>query len=306
MENYRPRVSIGLAVFNGERYLAQAIDSILAQTFTDFELILSDNASTDRTQAICRKYAAQDKRIRYYRNAENIGGANNENQTFRLSKGEFFRWAADDDVCAPELIEQCVEVLDHNPAVVLCYTMLTEIDEQGKSIKTLSQKKGMSPSPAERLRDLSAPDHNCEATYGVIRADILRKTRLEQNYTDSDRTLLCELALYGQFYEIPVPLFYKRYHARNMYLDMRARMVWFDPSLKGKIVLPYWMQFFDYLGTIQRVPLSWQEKVKCYINLLPWLRLRGKRMAKDLFLALYAFVDPSGWQKRNERLYNWE
>ncbi len=93
MTEKAPKVSIGLAVYNGEKYLGQAIDSILAQTFTDFELIISDNASTDRTPEICKKYAAQDARIRYHRNPTNIGGANNENQTFRMSRGEYFRWA---------------------------------------------------------------------------------------------------------------------------------------------------------------------------------------------------------------------
>ncbi|MCB0187328.1 MAG: glycosyltransferase family 2 protein, partial [Caldilineaceae bacterium] len=123
-----PRVSIGLAVYNGEPYLADAIRSILSQSFTNFELIISDNASTDRTAAICQEFAARDSRIRYSRNATNIGGANNENRTFRLARGEYFRWAAHDDICAPELLEKSVAVLDQNPDVVLCYSMTTEID----------------------------------------------------------------------------------------------------------------------------------------------------------------------------------
>jgi glycosyltransferase involved in cell wall biosynthesis len=81
-----PKISIGLPVRNGEEYLEESIDSILAQTFTDFELIISDNASTDRTEAICRAYAAKDRRIRYYRNPVNIGGANYGNLTFQLAR----------------------------------------------------------------------------------------------------------------------------------------------------------------------------------------------------------------------------
>jgi glycosyltransferase involved in cell wall biosynthesis len=310
MDNHKPRVSIGLAVYNGERYLRQAIDSILAQTFTDFELIISDNASADRTEEICKEYSAKDSRIRYYRNEKNIGGANNENRTFILSRGEYFRWAADDDVCAPGLIEKCVEILDQHPTVVLCYSMITEIDENGDPVRTISQSKGRSAKPHERFRDLARKDHNCEATYGLIRADILHKTHLQKNYTDSDRALLCELSLYGQFFEIQEPLFYKRYHPKNMYVNMRARMAWFDPALKGKIVFPFWMQFFDYLTIIKRVPLPLQEKIRCYAIMIRWLADHGKNLAGDVVLALYALLhaarEPYEWRNRNKDIYNWE
>jgi glycosyltransferase involved in cell wall biosynthesis len=310
MVQSKPRVSVGLAVYNGDKYLEQAIDSILAQTYAGFELIISDNASTDQTEQICRRYAVRDRRIRYYRNDANIGGANNENRTFLLSSGEYFRWAADDDVCAPELIAKCVEVLDRDPSVVLCYSMVTEIDENGDCIRTISQNKGRSTRPHERFRDLAQRDHKCEATYGLIRADVLRKTCLQKNYTDSDRTLLCELSLYGCFFEIQEPLFYKRYHPKNIYVDMRARMAWFDPALRGKIVFPFWMQFFDYLTVINRVPLAWSEKARCYTFMLRWLRNHARNLAGDVFLSLYALLraakDPYAWRSKNKDIYNWE
>ena len=310
MANSNPRVSIGLAVYNGEQYLEQTIDSTLAQTFKDFELIISDNASTDRTEEICKTYMAKDNRIRYYRNEKNIGGANNENRTFSLSSGEYFRWAADDDVCAPELIAKCVEILNQNPSVVLCYSMITEINDTGDFIRTISQSKGGAIKPHERFQDLAQKDHNCEATYGLIRADILRRTRLQKNYTDSDRTLLCELSLYGQFFEIQEALFYKRYHSQNMYVDMRARMTWFNPALKGKIVFPYWMQFFDYLGTIRRVPIPFLEKIRCYGFMIRWFGKHARNLAGDIILALHAILrssgDPYGWRNKNKDIYNWE
>jgi glycosyltransferase involved in cell wall biosynthesis len=115
MSSTAPKVSIGLAVYNGEAYLKEAVDSILTKRFTDFELIISDNASTDRTEKLCRAYAAQDERVRYHRNPTNIGGANNENQTCANGSGQYFRWAAHDDVCAPTLLEKCVAALDENP-----------------------------------------------------------------------------------------------------------------------------------------------------------------------------------------------
>ena len=100
----RPRVSIGLPVYNGENFLEFALDSILGQTFQDFELIISDNASTDATESICRRYAAKDSRIRYYRNPNNQGAAQNYNRVFALARGEYFKWAAHDDVCKPNYL----------------------------------------------------------------------------------------------------------------------------------------------------------------------------------------------------------
>src|SRR5438132_13873019 len=96
--NRRSQVSIGMPVYNGERYLSGALDSLLSQTLADFDLIISDNASTDATESICRSYAAHDSRIRYFRNENNLGAAANFNRAFELCGGEFFRWAAHDDL----------------------------------------------------------------------------------------------------------------------------------------------------------------------------------------------------------------
>jgi glycosyltransferase involved in cell wall biosynthesis len=306
MQAINPKVSIGLAVYNGEEYLQEAIDSILAQTFTDFELIISDNASTDRTAEICQAYAAQDERVRYHRNPTNIGGANNENQTFKMSHGEYFRWAADDDICAPTLIEECVKILDQDPSVVLCYSNTILIDKDGNRIEFAEITKAESNDAYQRFRAIAKSNDRCEQTYGLIRSKVLRNTELEQNYTNSDRTLLAEIALYGKFYEIPEYLFYKRFHPKNMYIDWRTRMAWFDPSNKGKIVFPWWLQFFDYLKTISRTPLSNTDRLRCYFFMIEWLLIFGKKMGKDLIVALFMILHTPNWRKqRYETTSNW-
>ncbi|MBD2214537.1 glycosyltransferase family 2 protein [Nostoc linckia FACHB-104] len=104
MSNPLQRLSIGLPVYNGKKFIRESIDCILNQTFQDFELIISDNASTDNTEKICREYAAKDNRIRYYRNAKNIGCARNFHRAFELSTGEYFKWVAYDDLHAPEYL----------------------------------------------------------------------------------------------------------------------------------------------------------------------------------------------------------
>jgi glycosyltransferase involved in cell wall biosynthesis len=271
MADASPKVSIGLAVYNGEEYLREAIDSILVQTFTDFELIISDNASTDRTEKICRDYAASDSRIRYYRNTTNIGGANNENQTFKLSRGQYFRLAAHDDVMAKDLIEKSVEILDRNPSVVLCYSQTIEIDRDGKHLRLADVDMASLAKPHDRFCYLASWNHKCEASYSLIRTDILHKTDLQPNYVDSDRTLLCELGLYGQFYQIPEPLFYRREHpekSTEVYRGWYELMTWFDPEVQGYLQcranFSRSRQFFHYLRIISRSPLSFLESLRCY------------------------------------------
>ena len=296
-----------MAVYNGEKFVEQAIQSILGQTYTDFELIISDNASTDRTAEICQKYAALDARIRYSRNVTNIGGANNENLTFRLSHGEYFRWAAHDDICAPQLIEKEVAILEQDPGVVLCTSWIVEIDENGQVLKTTSRSNGESLRPYQRFTKIASSQDFLEETYGLMRASFLRKTRLQLNYTASDRTLMCEMSLYGRFYQIPEPLFYKRFHPGNLYLDWRTRMAWFDNDFSGKIVFPFWNQFLDYFVTIKRVPVSPYDKLRCYLYMFgPWLWIYGKKMVKDLLVAFYMYIHSTEWrEKRYARTNNW-
>jgi glycosyltransferase involved in cell wall biosynthesis len=304
--SHTPTVSIGLAVYNGDRYLEEALDSILAQTFTDFELIISDNASTDRTAEICQRYAAQDPRIRYSRNETNIGGANNENLTFRLARGKYFRWAAHDDKLAPELLEKCVAVLAREPEVVLCHTMIAEIDENGTPIKVTSRNNGASEKAYERFATIALSDDFLEETYGLMRSEILGKTSLQANYTASDRTLMCEISLYGRFYQIEEPLFYKRFHPGNVYVDWRTRMAWFGKEYLGKIVFPWWLQFVDYFRTIHRVSIPAYDKMRCYLAMGRWLLKNGKKMVKDLLVAMYMLIQsPRQRLQRYEKSSNW-
>jgi glycosyltransferase involved in cell wall biosynthesis len=291
MSDGKSRVSIGLPVFNGENYIREALDSILAQTYPDFELIISDNASTDRTEEICRAYAAKDERVRYFRNDRNLGAARNYNRVFELSSGEYFKWAAHDDVCAPEFLERCVEVLDREPGVSVCYPMTKLIDECGQVRGTYADGLNLcSPKPHERFREFFETQGLCHAVFGVIRASTLEATRLIGNYPASDRVLLGELALRGQFCELPEYLFYRRIHPQ---ISTTANVtdseiaVWFDPRKRDKIVLPRWRRFFEYLNAIKRVPLSWHERVSCYVQLGRFVLLpeRWRNMGQELLRA---------------------
>src|SRR5215469_7263050 len=136
-------VAIGMPVWNGEAFLSQAIEPILAQTYGDFALAISDNASTDSTPDICRAYAKLDKRVHYLRQEKNIGAARNRLEVFRRSSGRYFKWAAHDDVLAPEFIQECVRVLDANESVVLCSPATVLINEDGSRLRYSSQHQAM-------------------------------------------------------------------------------------------------------------------------------------------------------------------
>jgi glycosyltransferase involved in cell wall biosynthesis len=295
-----PQVSIGLPVFNGEKYLRESIDSILAQTFTDFELIISDNASTDATQDICQEYLTKDSRVKYHRNISNVGGHNNINITIKLSRGKYFRLAADDDVCAPELLAKYVSVLDRDPSVVLCYSTFMKIDENGQQIELIDTDMASSSQPHLRFQKLAHPKHNCETAYGLVVMNTLRKTDLFLNYSDADRTLLAELSLYGRYHHIPETLFFKRYHpgmSTEVYPDALERMAWFELPSEDKIQDYFGLtltQLSYYLRIVSRAPLTFQERLRCYMYVMqtrftPVVREGIRKIRRKLFLTRETF-----------------
>jgi glycosyltransferase involved in cell wall biosynthesis len=267
---HTPKVSIGLAVYNGERYLDEAISSILSQTFEDFELVICDNDSSDSTPKICADFAAADGRIRYYRNPVNIGGVRNENRTMFLARGEYFKLAAHDDKIAPEFLEQCVAVLDSEPDCEVCLTASLFIGEDGEVLQTRMSSAGSEPRRHERIRAIADWSYACEAAYGLMRMSALREVRPQMNHVHSDRVVLSELALRSPFVVIDEPLFYKRIYEENVYADPRKRMSWYQPQLAvtGGIRLPHWQQAGDYAAMLGRSRMGLPDRVLCSVELL--------------------------------------
>ena len=287
-----PRVSIGLPVFNGERFLPAAIDSLLKQTYSDFELVISDNGSTDGTETICKHYAAKDGRVRYYRSHRNRGSVWNFNRVFTLAQAEYFKWAASDDVCAPEYVGACVEVLDSEASVVLCYSDTILIDERGRQIGRYTDRctEAGSSTPHERFRDLIRNLGLSNPMFGVIRAKALRKTPVIANYIGSDIVMLAEIALLGRFYKIPSDLFFRRDHPQksdraNPTLEELA--VWYRPENKSSIYqLRNSRLFLEYLACLRRHPLGLQQKGRCYLHMAKWLKWELKEISSECTWAL--------------------
>jgi glycosyltransferase involved in cell wall biosynthesis len=292
----KPLLSIGMPIFNGEQFLEKTLDSILGQTYTNFELIISDNASTDRTQQKCRTYASTDSRISYYRNKRNIGAPANYNKVFKLSSGKYFKWAAHDDIISPEYLEKCVSVLEKDPSVVLCHSKTGRINEHGVLVGNYDHKMRIdSRKIQERFGDLIRVSDPCWPIFGVVRAGIFAKTPLHGNYGGADRNLLAEIGLYGRIYEIPEYLFFRRDHPqaytrRYLNAQARAQKQGLETSVNGyREQMAWWgnvswINFTDlkncieFFRSIRRVPLKWSERMLCYEQIFRWFFREGWRV----------------------------
>lgn len=284
-----PSVSIGLPVYNGEKFLPQALDSLLVQTFKDFELIISDNASTDGTEEICLSYTARDRRIRYFRNEKNLGIVKNFNRVFELSSGAYFKWHSADDLCAPDLLEKCKAILDRHPEVVLCYPKTQIIDERGAVIRQYDDGLDLRfPSVSDRFHQLISKLGLCNVQYGLIRSSILRRTKLFGNYIASDIVFLAELALHGQFFEISEYLFFRRFHPRasSSITTLEKVQEFYDPKSVGQIFLREWRHLFEYLRVIQRASLDLTEKIALDFQVLKMARWKRKQLVAEFTNAL--------------------
>jgi glycosyltransferase involved in cell wall biosynthesis len=286
MPEGHPRVTVGVPVFNGESFIAETLDSLLNQTFCDFEIVISDNASTDRTGEVCRTYAGRDSRIRYYRSDVNRGAAWNHNRVFELARGEFFKWNSADDLCGPEFLARCVAALESDPTAVVAMTEAVQIDERGEPFgsidawgQTLSPLVPPTAPPHVRFRQNIRMNHLCVTVYGLMRSSVLRRTDLIGSYPDGDRNLLAHLALFGRCLNISEVLFFNRDHAgrfgrvyeRDYHCGWREWMTWFDPSKTGRKVFPFCKKCVELWRMIGRSSLSTKERLRCRLILIQWL-----------------------------------
>jgi glycosyltransferase involved in cell wall biosynthesis len=256
-----------MPVYNGEQFLRTAIESIRAQTFTDFEVIISDNASTDSTGEICREYADRDERIRYVRQPENLGGSPNFNAVVHLANADYFKWATHDDVIAPTFLEVCVAALDTAPSdVALVYPKTILIDAEGDEIEPFDDLLDLrDPRPSARLRRYLENYRLSNAVHGLHRLDTLRQTRLLGAYHSSDLVLLAEIVLLGQIWELPEPLFYRRWHdGMSRVANVRDEEViaWFDPKKSTDHPMPRTRLFAEDARSIATADLPIDERAR--------------------------------------------
>jgi glycosyltransferase involved in cell wall biosynthesis len=278
-----PRLTIGLPVYNGEQHLAEALDSLLGQTYEDFELLVSDNASTDGTADLCRRYAEKDSRIRYVRQPHNIGLVANHIFTMEEARGELFKGASHDDLYARDLLLRCVEALDENPDAVLAHSWSAVIDQSRRVVGTFGHGAGLdSPRAPDRFRTVLFDGcHDFE--YAVIRTRALRNMTRRGSFHHADRTFNAELALHGRFLQVPDWLYFRREHTGRPPQSVRDRCAIFDPRradrLRHPVVRLYGEYLWGYIPVIRQAPLSSADRRACYVNLAKWLASRARPVA---------------------------
>lgn len=308
---YRPRVTIGVPVYNAAAMLPVALDSLLAQTYGHFELIISDNASTDDTERIGREYAARDHRVRYVRHAINRGGYWNFNHVFELSNTEYFKWAAHDDICRPTYLARCVEVLDRDSEVVWCHTFSRHIDTEGNLllgaetpvVSYVNGCEGHNGSakytrgddrPSSRFQAVLLGKGGCLDSYGVIRSAVLRKTPLYLPYFGSEKVLMAELGLWGRYHEIPEVLFLARIHANaaGNQKSAKSQQQFVNPLARGTKRLVRLRVVGEYLAAVRRSPVQFWERQRCLLGILRYVFQVQKW--KDVIIKTYTGAGFSG------------
>jgi len=258
--NLRPGlVSIGFPVYNGALYLREAIESLIAQEYQDIEIIISDNASTDKSKDICREYTALDARIRLYESDRNRGTIWNFVRVYELARGEYFMWAAHDDRRHAHYLGRCVAALQKNPRAVFCCTGVRLIDVEGNDVSDAFPFKSYhptGPTPGERLRALVRSGAWFD-TYSLIRTRALKDIRFGAGF-GGDVVLIAELCLRGEVEEVPEKLFDYRYFPAKTEEDIAQIL-----STAGTKVSPSWTDLAaDLMAAVQRAPLSLPERLR--------------------------------------------
>ncbi len=279
-----PRLSIGLPVYNGGRYLAKSLDALLGQSFEDFELIISDNASTDDTSEICRDYENQDARVRYCRQPRNIGSSPNHNFVVDAARGEFFKWASYDDLYARDLLERCVGALHERPDAVLAHSWTANIDEADVVFAApeypLATDVARAPDRFRSFLSVSGGDD----IYAVIRTSTLRRILPQDSYHHAEYPIVAALTLHGPFLQVPDWLYFRRDHpqqAERSCTTIRARCANMDPRRSSRwrhpVVRLYGEYLWGYVTAIHQAPLTSVERRECYGHLTRWLASRATK-----------------------------
>jgi len=286
------KVTVGVPIYNGERFVRSALDALLAQTFGDFVVRISDNGSTDGTRRICEEYARRDARIAYTRHDVNRGANWNFNELARTATTPLFSWYAVDDTAQPRYLESCVAALESTPQAVLAYTLANVTDERGALKVAQSPPLPFdSPVVAERFGACLSPIPYVEnALYGVVRTAALHGTRLLGPFGGSDRAFLAELTLYGPFARVDERLF-----TRVQYAPVKSgsAIEEYNTGRRALVTLREWRILLWNLQSVRRAPLTSDVRRPLYGAIGRRLTTQRRLYATELAYALKALVSRS-------------
>jgi glycosyltransferase involved in cell wall biosynthesis len=289
MTQRTPLVSVGVPVYNGDDYLRQALDGLLAQDLDDFEVIVCDNASTDSTPEIAKEYVAADRRFRYHRNEQNLGLSGNFNKAFQLARGKYFKWAAHDDLHPPQALRVSTTVLEHDPAAVICASAVAIMDDDGEVFDEFHPTADLRSAPPHiRFHRLMWTMEETHPLFAVMRSDALRRTPLYQPFVGGDRVLLAQMALMGPIWQVPEVLHYYRQPrmstAARQRTDRPSQAVILDPANEGKLPSRTWRLAYEHLRLVSRAELSPRHKAWLAADVLARFGVRdSRRLAAEAY-----------------------
>jgi hypothetical protein len=259
-----PLITIGVPVYNAAAHLASTLESLLAQTFGDFELIVSDNASTDGTADIIGEYRRKDSRVRYERHAVNIGANGNYAGLVRLARGLLFKWSSASDWCAPTFLERCKdELLAHEDTVlVVPRTRLFEdstaaYEDYEWDLEVLDER------PCERLKRVTSELALNNAMNGLIRTAALRSARAMGPYLGADVVMMGELALRGKFRLLEERLFYRRMDVATATAMQARSAVWTHhyPTRSARSLFQVSKRHLGWAIGVLQAPIAGSERI---------------------------------------------
>lgn len=281
-----PLVTIGVPVYNAERHLRQSLDSLLAQTYRDFVLVISDNASTDSTAEICQEYVRQDPRVEYFRNPVNVGMTGNFNRVFELTHTKYLKWSTADDFWAPGMLADAVAVLEADPSIVVCYPQTIIVDGEGREQQPYDDALHlMEDDPAKRFLKLIANINLVNHHLGLLRTDAIRRTRLFGKHVSADIGFLAEMSLYGKFFQVPKRQFFRRFHVDSSSWnrgDQEQEARRFHAANVRRVPFNAWRYHGAFTGAVLCSPLGPAKKAKLLYRLGKVMYWDRKSLYDDL------------------------
>ena len=264
------KLTVGMPAYNGEKFIADAIRCVLEQTYEDLVLVISDNASTDRTEEICRQFAAKDARVDYCRHEENLGATANYNFVAQRASTELFKWHSCNDLLSRNMLESCVQRLDRDPNIALVYAQTWLFENSVDD----AQRYGEDPQADQDdalQRFIHVIDHMAlnNIMNGVMRLDALKRTAMLREFYFADRTMMAELALRGKVIEDSTSRFYRRMDEDSATQKKSEEEVLkhFDPSWKRPLPFTNWRVYGSFLQGLWRSEIglgsasSWSLKI---------------------------------------------
>ena len=257
-------VSIGVPVYNGARYLREALESLVTQDYPHFEIIISDNASDDETEAICREFVAREPRVRYYRSEENKGPFWNFVNVYELARGEFFMWNAHDDRRDPRCVSLCVEAFREHPEAVMCCMGVRFIDEDGRELPDIPVVyHPTGPTRRERLRQLARTALGSDF-YSLFKTSVIGLSRFGKiKVWGGDTVTTAEICMLGEVVAVPEALFYYR-----VFRDKGPKELAESISGWGTEISPSWIGLVaELIEAVHLSPLGAFEKMRLKLGL---------------------------------------